>query len=280
MLLVKKLSKKYGKAYAIKDISFHVEKGQIFAFFGKNGAGKSTTMNILSTLIRASGGRFSIGGVEVPAEIRKKIGMVFQENTLDGELTVYQNLFIRGKLYGQSSDQLRERIHRLAREFSFESCLPVKFGILSGGQKRIVQIARALMGNPHLLILDEPTVGLDPQIRGQVWEVLFYLKKYYHMTIFFSSHYMEEARFCDQVCILDQGKIQCMETPENLIRMHTKYHLEMTRRGMREEFEPESPGEALRILKQQPAPDSFQFRTDTLDDIFVRLTDSRKERFV
>lgn len=168
MLLVKKLSKKYGKAYAIKDVSFHVEKGQIFAFFGKNGAGKSTTMNILSTLIRASGGRFSIGGAEVPAEIRKKIGMVFQENTLDGELTVYQNLFIRGKLYGQSSDQLRERIHRLAREFSFEPCLPVKFGILSGGQKRIVQIARALMGNPRLLILDEPTVGLDPQMRGQV----------------------------------------------------------------------------------------------------------------
>lgn len=276
MLDVKKLTKKYGSAYGIKEVSFHVARGQIFAFFGKNGAGKSTTMNILATLLRASGGTFSVEGTRLAARVREKIGMVFQENTLDEELTVYQNLFIRGKLYGLSSVELKERIEELASELSFAPYLGRRLESLSGGQKRIVQIARALIGGPVLLILDEPTVGLDPQTRKQVWEILIRLKEQRGMTIFFSSHYMEEARICDRICIIDGGRIQCVQTPEKLIRDHTGYHLKLTERGSRMELEPQSPQEALRVLKRHPGLESFEFRTDTLDDIFVKLTAAPK----
>lgn len=276
MLEVQSLTKRFGDRYAVRDLSFYVQEGQIFAFFGKNGAGKTTTMNLLSTLLTANSGKFLVEEKENPEQIRRKIGIVFQENTLDDVLTVRQNLEIRGQLYHGSLKKAQSIAEKLSRELGFQNFMDFRYGKLSGGQKRIVQIARALVGNPRLLILDEPTVGLDPQMRAKVWEILKHLRDRQKMTIFFSSHYMEEAGICDRLCIIEKGKICCIETPQNLKKMYSKYHLHMEENGKIWDIEPQTLSEAIQMLKQHQNLDDFEFRQDTLDDIFIKITEKQE----
>lgn len=277
LLDVCQLSKCYGNRYAVNKLTFRVEQGEIFAFFGKNGAGKSTTMKLLATLLEPDEGSFSLEDSSFPEEIRKKTGIVFQENTLDDSLTVLENLKFRGMLYPSSSQPLEEKIYKIAQDLSFVSYLSHDFKTLSGGQKRIVQIARALLGDPRLLILDEPTVGLDPQMRKRLWDILISLKNKRQITVFFSSHYMEEAKICDKLCIIDQGKIQMIGTPKQLTALYGQYHLTLTEDGQHFTFEPSSPQDAIRMLQQHSGMESFEFRADTLDDIFVKITGNNRE---
>lgn len=207
---VDNVSKQFGKAKAVSEISFTVVQGQISAFLGPNGAGKSTTMNMLSTLLIPTSGKISIEGYsmeEQQEQIKWLIGVVFQEDVLDSELTVYENLYYRGSLYYERKQQVLKRIEEVISLLSLEKLMHKKYGTCSGGQKRICQIARALMSKPKLLLLDEPTIGLDPIARKQVWEALMKLNRLLKMTIFFSTHYIEETMNANHICIISQGRI-------------------------------------------------------------------------
>ena len=208
------LSKAYRhRKPVVKSISFDVAQAQIFAFLGPNGAGKSTTMGILSTLLDKTDGSVRIDGLSLDGhkrEIKQKIGVVFQSDVLDEALTVRQNLVYRGGLYYKNPETLRRRIEDVSRELSIQELMDKKYAQCSGGQRRIVQIARALLPGPKLLILDEPTTGLDPVARRTVWQTLLTLRQEKNMTIFYTTHYMEEALYADRYCILSAGRIlQC-----------------------------------------------------------------------
>lgn len=216
---VKDLSKVYHKHEAVSHISFQVKKGQIFAFLGPNGAGKSTTINILSTLLFKSGGSIQVGGLDLDRQrqaVKRKIGIVFQDDVLDEGLSVYQNLLYRGGLYIPKENELKKRISEISSLLMLDPILPQKYRECSGGQKRLAQIARALLPAPGLLILDEPTTGLDPVTRQKVWEALLVLRERMQMTIFFTTHYMEEAAFSDAICVLDHGRILLCDTLDRL----------------------------------------------------------------
>lgn len=207
---VDNVSKQFGKAKAVSEISFTVLQGQISAFLGPNGAGKSTTMNMLSTLLIPTSGKILIEGYSMEKQqeqIKWLIGVVFQEDVLDSELTVYENLYYRGSLYYERKQQVLKRIEEVISLLSLEKLMHKKYGTCSGGQKRICQIARALMSKPKLLLLDEPTIGLDPIARKQVWEALMKLNRLLKMTIFFSTHYIEETMNADHICMISQGRI-------------------------------------------------------------------------
>lgn len=207
---VDNVSKQFGKAKAVSEISFTVLQGQISAFLGPNGAGKSTTMNMLSTLLIPTSGKILIEGYSMEKQqeqIKWLIGVVFQEDVLDSELTVYENLYYRGSLYYERKQQVLKRIDEVISLLSLEKLVHKKYGTCSGGQKRICQIARALMSKPKLLLLDEPTIGLDPIARKQVWEALMKLNRLLKMTIFFSTHYIEETMNADHICMINQGRI-------------------------------------------------------------------------
>lgn len=185
---VDNVSKQYGKAKAVSEISFTVLQGQISAFLGPNGAGKSTTMNMLSTLLPPTSGKILIEGYSMEKQqeqIKRLIGVVFQEDVLDNKFTVYENLYYRGSLYYERKQQVQKRIDEVVSLLSLEKLIHKRYGTCSGGQKRICQIARALMSKPKLLLLDEPTIGLDPIARKQVWEALRKLNQLLNMTIFF-----------------------------------------------------------------------------------------------
>ena len=207
---VDNVSKQFGKVKAVSRLSFSVMKGQISAFLGPNGAGKSTTMNMLSTLLTPTSGSIVIEGFAMDQQqeqIKRLLGVVFQEDVLDHELTVYENLYYRGSLYYQKKQQVLTRMDEVVSLLSLETLVDKKYGTCSGGQKRICQIARALMSKPKLLLLDEPTIGLDPIARKLVWEVLIKLNQLLHITIFFSTHYMEETIHADHICMINQGHI-------------------------------------------------------------------------
>lgn len=213
------LCKDHHSQAVLKSISFDVEQGQIFAFLGPNGAGKSTTMNILSTLLEKSSGKVSINGFSMDYQRRKiqsRIGVVFQNDVLDGDLTVYQNLFYRGGLYLKNFEETRKRISDVLDQLSIRSLEGKKYSTCSGGQRRLVQIARALLPSPGLLILDEPTTGLDPTARNTVWQTLLSLRSELNITIFYTTHYMEEALYADRYCILNDGVILKCGTIEKL----------------------------------------------------------------
>ncbi|MEG0978715.1 MAG: ABC transporter ATP-binding protein [Oscillospiraceae bacterium] len=214
-----KLRKCFHNSEVVRSIDLKVEQGQIFAFLGPNGAGKSTTMNMLTTLLQKTDGKIYIDGLDMDKSkniIKGKIGVVFQEDVLDKELTVAQNLKYRGGLYIKKRQDLNDKIGDVVRVLSMEEFLYKKYGECSGGQRRIAQIGRALLAQPQLLILDEPTTGLDPIARRQVWQVLFRLRKEYGMTIFFATHYMEEAAFADNICILNNGNVLLCDSLRNI----------------------------------------------------------------
>ncbi len=222
---VDNVSKRYGKIIGVSRLSFSVLQGQISAFLGPNGAGKSTTMNLLSTLLTPTSGNITIEGYCMKSQqehIKRLIGVVFQEDVLDHELTVYENLFYRGSLYYERKQQVLERIEEVVPLLSLEKLLHKRYGTCSGGQKRICQIARALMAKPKLLLLDEPTIGLDPIARKMVWEMLTKLNQKLKMTIFFSTHYMEETIHADHICMISQGHILVCGKKEWILKEYQK----------------------------------------------------------
>jgi len=219
MIEVKNLVKNYEHKEAVKGISFTVEEGKFFAFLGENGAGKSTTINILATLLKKNAGEVRINGYLLDKKdhlIRKDIGIVFQQNMLDEFLSVRENLLCRGELYGYSKKEINLHIKELSIKIGIEEILDRKYGKLSGGQKRRADIARALICKPKILILDEPTTGLDPYTRKNVWDCIMELRKEQSLTLFLTTHYMEEAANADQIIIIDKGKILENDTPLNL----------------------------------------------------------------
>ena len=219
VMTVKELTKKYGSFTAVDKISFEVEKGELIGFLGVNGAGKSTTVNMLSALIPFDGGSAEVCGCTLgkdDMEIRRKIGIVYQQNCLDELLTVKENLICRGILHGISRSQAKNRLWELCDILSMEDILNKRYKILSGGQKRRCEIAAALMHTPELLFLDEPTTGLDPATRRDVWNTVETLRKNTGMTVFLTTHYMEEAAAANRIIIINSGKIIARGTPFEL----------------------------------------------------------------
>lgn len=216
---VKDLTKKYKEHTAVDGISFDVEEGELYAFLGENGAGKSTTINMLTTVLQKTSGRAVIAGHELGKEddeIRKVNGIVFQNSVLDKKLTVRENLITRGSYYGLSKKQVEQRLEPFSERFEMKEIWNRRYDKLSGGQRRRVDIMRALINEPKILFLDEPTTGLDPKSRKLVWDYINYLRKEHGLTIFLTTHYMEETRDADRVLILDKGKIVTMGTPAEL----------------------------------------------------------------
>lgn len=221
---ISSLSKRFGEVQAVNDLSFRVKEGELFAFLGINGAGKSTTINIMCGQLSKDSGTVQLSGVDLdsdPDSIKRNLGVVFQNSVLDKELSVQDNLQSRAALYGIRGKAFRERLAELAGLLEFDDLLKRTVGKLSGGQRRRIDIARALIHRPQILILDEPTTGLDPQTRSTLWQVIGDLRKNEGMTVFLTTHYMEEAADADYVVILDSGMIAAEGTPLELKNTYT-----------------------------------------------------------
>ena len=225
IISIENLKKSFGEIKAVDNISFNVNKGELFAFLGVNGAGKSTTINILCGQLSKDEGKVIIDGIsldEDKSSLKRKIGVVFQESVLDGPLSVLDNLKSRGALYGLKGKVLDERINELAYLLNLNDLLKRQVNKLSGGQKRRVDIARALIHKPEIIILDEPTTGLDPQTRKNIWNVINNLRKTEGITVFLTTHYMEEATDANYIVILDNGKITTEGSPVELKNKYTR----------------------------------------------------------
>lgn len=221
---IKNLSKSFGDVKAVQDLSFHVNRGELFAFLGVNGAGKSTTISIMCGQAVKDSGNIVICGHDIDlgvGDISRKLGVVFQNSVLDQMLTVEENLKSRAALYGITGSEFKTRMKELSKLLDFEDLLKRTVGKLSGGQRRRIDIARALLHRPEILILDEPTTGLDPQTRRLLWNVVMDLRKNENLTVFLTTHYMEEAADADYVIILDSGKISAEGTPLDLKNKYT-----------------------------------------------------------
>ncbi|MGH7687202.1 MAG: ATP-binding cassette domain-containing protein [Candidatus Dormibacteria bacterium] len=222
VIRVRDLVKRYGEIEAVRGIDLDVEPGEIFGFLGPNGAGKSTTISILCTLVKLTGGTATVAGYDVmsdPAAVRSHIGLVFQDPSLDGNLTGRENLEFHAFLYGLNPALRKERIDTALRmvELTDRAGSPVLQ--YSGGMKRRLEIARGILHYPQVLFLDEPTLGLDPQTRQRIWAYIHTLRKSEGITIFMTTHYMEEAEFCDRIAIIDAGRIVALGTPDELKAM-------------------------------------------------------------
>lgn len=225
---VKDLTKKYQKNVAVDHISFEVREGEFFALLGENGAGKSTTINTLCTILAPSEGEVKIFDNTLGKDddkIRKNIGIVFQNSVLDGKLTVKENLWTRASYYGMSKKETINLLTPFIQVFDLEHFWNTRYEKLSGGQRRRVDIIRALLHHPRILFLDEPTTGLDPTSRKMLWGYINHLKKEKQMTIFLTTHYMEEVRDADRVVILDKGRIIADDTPAGLKNIYTNTKL-------------------------------------------------------
>lgn len=223
MIRIDGLNKTFGKVKAVQDLSLRVKEGELFAFLGANGAGKSTTINILCGQLTKDSGRVEIDGVDLDQNVERvkgSLGVVFQDSVLDKALSVYDNLQSRGALYGIYGVEFQERLTKLSQMLDFADLLKRPVGKLSGGQRRRIDIARALLHDPKILILDEPTTGLDPQTRKLLWDVIGDLRKRENMTVFLTTHYMEEAAEADRVLIIDKGRAVAEGAP---FELKTKY---------------------------------------------------------
>ena len=293
---IQNLKKDYGSVKAVDGISFTVEKGEFFAFLGVNGAGKSTTISILCGQQKRTSGLVKVGGKDVdeaPAELRKKLGVVFQNSALDKSLSVRDNLKYRAALYGITGREFERKLEELTALFDLKELLKRPVGKLSGGQRRRADIARALVHNPEILILDEPTTGLDPQTRKNVWETVNAIRKVRGITVFLTTHYMEEAADADRVVILDGGKILADATPLELKNRYTGDFI--TFYGAKEEdvralgLPYKKVGEAFRvavadtaaatelILKHPQLFTDYEIEKGKMDDVFLNVTGKRTE---
>jgi ABC-2 type transport system ATP-binding protein len=216
---VRGLVKRYGDVEAVTGIDFDVTAGETFGFLGPNGAGKSTTIGMLCTLVRPTGGSATVAGHDVATErdeVRRNIGLVFQDTTLDGYLTAEQNLRLHAELYGVPRAVVPDRMRQVLEMVGLWERRTSRVATFSGGMKRRLEIARGLLHSPRVLFLDEPTVGLDPQTRSSIWSYIRELKAREDITIFLTTHYMDEAEYCDRIAIMDRGKIIVLDTPEAL----------------------------------------------------------------
>lgn len=295
ILSVQNLRKSYKDVEAVKGISFEVMKGQLFAFLGPNGAGKSTTIDILCTLLKAGAGEVEVNGNKLgkaDQDIKRSIGVVFQDSLLDPTLTVRENLEIRGSLYALSKKELEEMIEVAVRTTGIEDLLDRPYGKLSGGQRRRSDIARGLIHRPEILFLDEPTTGLDPQTRKSVWETLAKIQEETDMTVFLTTHYMEEAAQADYISIIDHGEIVAEGTPAYLKEEYTSDIVTMQVNNTKEvekvladnayEFTlnknkvtvavPSTLASLPLLEATREYIDSFEVQTGSMDDVFIAIT--------
>ena len=271
IIAINHLNKSFDEVRAVQDLSFRVKKGELFAFLGVNGAGKSTTINIMCGQLSRDSGSVIIGGNDLDRNvdgIKRELGVVFQNSVLDMALNVRENLESRAALYGIYGEAFRTRLSELARLLDFEDLMKRTVGKLSGGQRRRIDIARALLHRPRILILDEPTTGLDPQTRNILWNVISDLRKNENLTVFLSTHYMEEAADADYVVILDGGKIAAEGTPLELKNQYTGDYI--TIYGVEEE--------KIRLLGADYVPIRDAFRVSVPDtaaatELIIRYPD-------
>ena len=224
IISIEHLNKHFGEVKAVQDLSFCVKTGELFAFLGINGAGKSTTINIICGQLSKNSGHVEIDGADLdrdPDRIKRDLGVVFQNSVLDAALSVYDNLESRAALYGILGQDFKTRLSELSALLGFEDLLKRPVGKLSGGQRRRIDIARALLHKPKILILDEPTTGLDPQTRKTIWNIIDRLRSQENLTVFLTTHYMEEAAEADYVVIIDSGRIVAKGTPLQLKNTYT-----------------------------------------------------------
>ena len=285
------LNKSFGEVQAVQDLSFRVKEGELFAFLGVNGAGKSTTINIMCGQLSKDNGSVVIDGMNLDESlnlIKSELGVVFQNSVLDSALSVYDNLESRAALYGIMGTDFKTRLAELAELLDFKDLLRRAVGKLSGGQRRRIDIARALFHRPRILILDEPTTGLDPQTRQTLWNVISDLRKNENMTVFLTTHYMEEAAEADYVVILDNGKISAEGTPLELKNTYTGDYI--TIYGAREESikklgveydpvkdafrlsVPDTKAATELIIKHPDLFNDYEITKGKMDDVFLYVT--------
>ncbi len=288
------LSKSFGTVHAVQDLSFQVRRGELFAFLGVNGAGKSTTISILCGQLQKDGGTVAIAGQSVEgnlADVTRRLGVVFQGSVLDQALTVRENLRCRAALYGITGKAFQTRLRELAALLDFEALLGRTVGKLSGGQRRRIDVARALLHRPEILILDEPTTGLDPQTRKLLWDVVQSLRKDQRMTVFLTTHYMEEAADADYIVILDAGKIAAEGTPLALKNQYTGDFITLYGADVAQVAALGLPCETLRgavrlsvrdtaaatqlILSHPALFTDYEITKGKMDDVFLAVTGKR-----
>ena len=293
---IQHLSKAFGDIRAVNDLSFRVKTGELFAFLGVNGAGKSTTIHILCGQLAKDGGQIRINGQDPEQNanrVKRDLGVVFQASLLDSALSVTENLESRAALYGITGAAFRARLAELAKLLDFETLLKRTVGKLSGGQRRRIDIARALLHKPRILILDEPTTGLDPQTRALIWRVVSDLRANEGMTVFLTTHYMEEAADADYVVILDSGKIAAEGTPLALKNAYTGDFItlygvdESVVQAMKIPYRPLRDAYVLSVPNTQAATDlivrhpqvfrDYEITKGRMDDVFLAVTGKQLE---
>lgn len=291
MIEIRNLNKHFGEVHAVRDLSFSVKTGELFAFLGVNGAGKSTTIHILSGQLQKDSGSVMVNGMDLDRgadTVKREIGVVFQSSVLDAALSVRDNLESRAALYGICGEAFCTRVAELAELLDFSDLLSRTVGKLSGGQRRRIDVARALLHKPKLLILDEPTTGLDPQTRKLLWSVVTDLRKREGMTVFLTTHYMEEAADADYVVILDSGSIVAEGTPLSLKNTYTGDFVtlygvaEETVRALGCAYEVVRDGFRLSVKNTAAATDlilahpavfaDYEITKGKMDDVFLSVT--------
>jgi len=296
IIKIDRLSKAFGEIKAVQDLSFRVKTGELFAFLGVNGAGKSTTINIMCGQLAKDSGTVTIDGTDLDKDtdrIKNALGVVFQDSVLDKALSVKDNLESRAALYGICGEAFRQRLEALAKLLDFGDFLKRPVGKLSGGQRRRIDIARALLHKPKILILDEPTTGLDPQTRKLLWDVVSNLRKTENMTVFLTTHYMEEAAEADYVVILDSGKIAAEGTPLTLkntytgdfitlygVEEETVKALGVDYTAIRDAYRLAVPNtaKATQLILQHPEVfTDFEITKGKMDDVFLHVTGKKLE---
>ena len=291
IIRIERLSKSFGEIKAVDNLSFKVKEGELFAFLGINGAGKSTTINIMCGQLKKDGGKIEIAGSDLDKnadEIKRNLGVVFQSSALDSPLTVYENLRSRAALYGILGENFTKRLSEISALLDLEPLMKRTLGKLSGGQKRRIDIARALIHKPKILILDEPTTGLDPQTRKTIWNVISSLRKSDNMTVFLTTHYMEEAAEADYVVILDSGRVAAEGTPLELkntysgdfITLYGASEEDANALGypyekMRDAYRISVPNTSViteLIIKNPSIFSDFEITKGKMDDVFLSVT--------
>lgn len=288
---IENLSKSFKDVKAVSDLSFSVKKGELFAFLGLNGAGKSTTISIICNQLKKDSGKIVIDGVDIDKNsesINSKLGVVFQASVLDGFLTVYDNLKNRAALYGIYGKEFEKRLDELSDILNFKDLLKRSVKKLSGGQRRKIDIARALFHHPKILILDEPTTGLDPQTRKNIWNVINKLRKEEQITVLLTTHYMEEAADADYVVIIDSGKKVASGTPLELKNKYTGDFITLYNVKEEDVIKLGFPYEVIRdayriaipdtktasnlIIEHQDIFNDFEITKGKMDDVFLQVT--------
>lgn len=291
---IKNLCRQFDQFVAVNNISFTVKQGELFAFLGTNGAGKSTTISMICTLLPKTSGSIIVDGFDTEkeaAKVRSRLGVVFQTNVLDDLLTVGDNLNIRARFQGLSGEELHHRINELRDVFGLSDIWKCPFGKLSGGQKRKCEIARAILNKPEILILDEPTTGLDPQTRTAIWKLIRDMQTQQGMTVFLTTHYMEEAAAADNVLILEKGRICAEGTPDTLKSKYGKDTLKLrfinSEEGIHQlqamgytakqkadyvSISIEDSHEALKIVNSLDNFLGFELIKGNMDDVFLNVT--------